>query len=72
MTHGRYICLLAIVTLPTALHMAFSFITNLPTTQNEHLSNAQFAQILALDNDSLTNLVVPMRADVCFIQKLAA
>jgi hypothetical protein len=64
--------MLAIVTLPTAMLAAFSFMANSPTTQNEHLNNGQFAQILALDNDTLTKLVVPMRADVCFTQRLAA
>ena len=50
------------VLLPIILLFTLTFLSNKPTPENEHLTNYELAQILEIDNYTMENYVVGMRA----------
>nr|CAD2183039.1 unnamed protein product [Meloidogyne enterolobii] len=58
----HYLSMIISVLLPIILLFTLTFLSNKPTPENEHLTNYELAQILEIDNYTMENYVVGMRA----------
>ena len=56
--------LISVMIIPIFILFTFSYISNYPTPENEYLTNYELAKTLELDNYTIKNYVVGLRARV--------